>query len=79
MILGKKGINYRLEIFIDKHKLLTDRQYCVRSNRSTPLALIESIDESTQAPHHKQYTVGTFTDLKKAFDRINPADLGSGL
>jgi len=35
------------------------------------LALIDSIEEITNALEHKQYTVGVFIDLKKAFDTIN--------
>ena len=61
----EKLFNNRLEKFIVKHKLLSDSQYGFRSNSSTSLAIIESIEEITNAIDHKQYAVGVFIDLKK--------------
>lgn len=63
--------NKRLDKFLDKYKLLSDSQYGFRSKRSTSLALIESIEEITNAIDQKQYAAGVFLDLKKAFDTIN--------
>ena len=67
----EKLFNNRLEKFIDKHKLLTESQYGFRSNRATSLALIDSVEEITNSIDLRQYTVGIFIDLKKAFDTIN--------
>ena len=57
--------------FIDKYKLLTDSQYGFRSNLSTALALTELTEEITNATDNKKFAIGTFIDLKKAFDTIN--------
>ena len=67
----EKPFHNRLHKFIDKHKLLTESQYGFRSNRATSLALIDSVEEITNSIDLKQYTVGIFIDLQKAFDTIN--------
>ncbi len=67
----EKLFNNRLDTFIVKHKLLSDSQYGFRSNRSTSLAIIEAVEEITNAIEQKKYAVGLFIDIKKAFDTIN--------
>lgn len=67
----EKLFSNRLDKFLDKQKILSDNQYGFRSNSSTSLALIDSIEEIINALEHKQYTIGVFIDLKKAFDTIN--------
>ena len=67
----EKLFNDRLCKFIDKYKLLTDSQYGFRTNRSTALALTELTEEITNATDNKKFVIGTFIDLKKAFDTIN--------
>lgn len=42
-----------------------------RPDRSTTLAIIEAIEEITNAIEPKKYAVRIFTDIKKAFDAIN--------
>ena len=66
----EKIFNNRLDKFMDKHKC-SDSQYGFRSNSSTSLALMESIEEITNAIDNKRYAIGIFIDLKKAFDTIN--------
>ncbi len=61
----------RLEKFIDKYPLLTDRQYGFRKRRSTSLAILDSIEHVTSAIDQKAYATGLFIDLKKAFDTID--------
>lgn len=53
--------------FLDKYKIVSDSQYRFRSNRSTSLAIIDSIEEITKAMDQKQYVVRVVIDLKKAF------------
>ncbi len=67
----EKAFNDRLCNFLDKHKLLNDSQYGFRTNRSTALALTELIEEITNSIDNKKLVIGTFIDLKKAFDTIN--------
>ena len=67
----EKLFNDRLCKFIDKYKLLTDSQYGFRTNRSTALALTELTEEITNATDNRKFAIGTFIDLKKAFDTIN--------
>ena len=65
----------RLDSFIEKHSILSDNQYGFRTNHSTGLALMKFMDELTTAIDKKQYTVGLFIDLKKAFDTIDHVKL----
>ena len=60
----EKLFNNRLDNFIDKHKLLNDNQYGFRANRSTSMALLESVEEITNSMDKKQQSIGIFLDLK---------------
>ena len=60
----------RLRTYIDKHVLLSDNQYGLRSNRSTSLALLELVEKITKSIDDGKYTIGIFIDIKKAFDTI---------
>ena len=66
----EKLFDHRLETFIEKHNLLSDSQYGFRAKRSTSMAVMELEGIST-AIDNKEYTVGVFIDLKKAFDIID--------
>ena len=57
----------RLTDFIDKQKIL----YGFRQNSSTDLALIELSDKIAEAIDRKQFMIGIFVDLSKAFDTLN--------
>ena len=61
----------RLDDFITKQNILCDQQYGFRKNRTTTLALLDFVAEITTAIENKQYVVGVFLDLKKAFDTVN--------
>lgn len=67
----EKLFNSRLDSFLEKCNVLSESQYGFRSNRSTSQAIIESIEKITDAIDNKQYAIGIFIDLKKAFDTIN--------
>ncbi len=69
----EKLFNNELDTFIVKHKLLTDSYYGFRPDRSTSLAIIEAIEEITNAieQQQKKNAVRIFTDIKKAFYTIN--------
>ena len=61
----------RLTDFIDKHKILYEQQYGFRQNSSTDFALIELSDKIAEAIDRKQFMIGIFVDLSKAFDTLN--------
>lgn len=61
----------RLDAFVGKYELLNDHQYGFRSNRSTSLAVMEFVENTATAIDKKQYAVGVFIDLRKAFDTID--------
>ena len=61
----------RLDNFIDKNNLLIDSQYGFRSGRSTSMALIELVERLSNCIENKNYAVGVFIDLKKAFDTVD--------
>lgn len=61
----------RLYSYISKNKILYSKQYGFRQNHSTEMALIELVDQISQSNDDKQFTIGIFIDLSKAFDTIN--------
>ena len=61
----------RLTDFIDKHKILYEQQYGFRQNSSNDFALIELSDKIAEAIDRKQFMIGIFVDLSKAFDTLN--------
>lgn len=63
-------INQRLVSFFDKHKILSNSQYGFRKNRSTEKALCYIKDSILTNIDSKNFTLGLFLDLKKAFDSI---------
>ena len=67
----EKLFNKRLDLFLNKHNILSENQYGFRKNRSTSLALIELVEHLTQSLDEHKHTIGVFIDLKKAFDTID--------
>ena len=59
----------RLNDFVIKYNILSEKLYGFRSNRTTSHALIEFVEKISNVIENKQYTVGVFLDLKKAFDK----------
>ena len=57
--------------FLHKHVLLYQYQYGFREKHSTTLALIEIIDGIKNDIDKGDITIGTYLDLKKAFDTVN--------
>ena len=67
----EKVVLIRLEKFLDKHKILYDKQFGFRKKRSTQLALVSLIDCITSALDNKEHALCLFIDLSKAFDTVN--------
>jgi hypothetical protein len=61
----------RITNYINKHNILFDNQYGFRKNHSTSLALLHLYDKITSAIDRKEFTIGIFLDLSKAFDTVN--------
>lgn len=61
----------RLDSYIEKYDLLNGHQYGFRSNRSTSLAVMEFVENIATVVDNKQFGVGVFIDLSKAFDTID--------
>ena len=69
----------RLLNHLADNQFLHNLQFGFRSNHSTAHALIQLIDKISQAIDRKEFTVGVFIDLAKAFDTVNHSILLSKL
>lgn len=58
----------RLDSFIQKYYLLNHPQYGFSRNPSTSLVVMEFVENITTAVDNKQFGVGVFIDLRKAFN-----------
>ncbi|XDV36142.1 hypothetical protein PO909_005986 [Leuciscus waleckii] len=65
----------RLNKFLNEFKILSDSQYGFRSNHSTATAIMELIEEITNAIDKKHYLVSIFVDLKKRRAFVNHSHL----
>jgi Reverse transcriptase (RNA-dependent DNA polymerase) len=61
----------RLYKYIDKHCILSPKQYGFRAGHSTNMALLDFYDRVSSSIEDKLFTIGVFIDLKKAFDTID--------
>ena len=70
-ILEELMYNRLLLKYLDNNDILFTSQYGFRRKHSTNLATIELITKISQAIDKKEYTLGVFLDLAKAFDTVN--------
>ena len=61
----------RLFKFLDAHQLLATNQYGFRKKHSTYMALLNLVDKISCALDDKNYSIGVFMDLSKAFDTVD--------
>src|ERR1700733_12446075 len=66
----EKAMHNRLLAFLENDNLLYNKQFGFRKNHSTIYAVMEVIDKITEAIDNRQFTIGVFLDLSKAFDTI---------
>lgn len=64
-------IYVRLVTFFNARKVITKSQYGFQKNKSTEQALLYIKDKIITNIEDKNYTLGLFLDLKKAFDSID--------
>ena len=69
----------RLLSFITASNILANNQYDFRKNHSTYMALLNRVDQITNELDNKQFSLGIFIDLSKAFDTLDHAILNSKL
>ena len=67
----EKLVYNRLSQYVEKLCILNDCQFGFRSNRSTSMAVLEMTDKINEAVENKQFSIGVFVDLSKAFDTLN--------
>ena len=61
----------RLLRFVNDYNILSGNQYGLRKHHSTANALACLYDKISSAIENKEYTVGIFIDLSKAFDTVD--------
>ena len=61
----------RINSFLIANNILSSSQYGFRTKLSTSLAVMELIEEITNATDNKKHAIGVFIDLKKEFDTVD--------
>ena len=67
----EKTVYKRLTDYLNKYDILNTSQYGFRHGHSTSMALLDFVERIHEALDRKEYTIGVFLDLAKAFDTVN--------
>ena len=67
----EKLMHFRLQVYLEQHKMIYKLQFGFREKHSTNHAIISMIEKIQQAMKNNQLAVGIFIDLQKAFDTVN--------
>ena len=67
----EKILHSRITSFIEKYKILYNRQYGFQKGKSTEHALIDIQESILQALERKEIPCCVFLDFAKAFDTVN--------
>lgn len=68
--ITEKIVIKQLMTFLDKYKILSERQHGFRKSRSTATALEQFSDYMYEQLNEKNHVVAIFIDFKKAFDTL---------
>lgn len=69
--LFEKVIHNRLNNYLEKNNVLSERQFGFKKNCSTELAVFNLIQHVAKDIERKQFSLGIFIDLSKAFDSLD--------
>ena len=61
----------RLHNFLNENEILNDKQFGFRAGYSVEHAILEPIDEVSNAFDNNNFVLGVFIDLSKAFDTLD--------
>ena len=61
----------RLYKYLNDNSILYKKQYGFQEGHSTELAIVQLVDQIRNSFEGKQYTLGVFVELSKAFERVN--------
>ena len=67
----EKLVYLRLFKYVTKFNILSSNQFGFRPKYSTSMALLELYDRISEAIDSKQFSIGIFIDLQKAFDTVD--------
>ena len=67
----EKVIYFRLNKYLNAKSIIHNNQFGFREKYSTYMALLQFVEEVSNAMDEKSITVGVFVDLAKAFDTVN--------
>ena len=61
----------RLYNYLNENEILNDKQFGFRAGHSTEHAILELIDQVSNAFDNNNFFLGVFIDLSKAFDSVD--------
>ena len=61
----------RLYNYLNENEILNDKQFGFRAGHSTEHAILELIDQVSNAFGNNNFVLGVFIDLSKAFDTVD--------
>jgi hypothetical protein len=67
----ERDVHKRILDYINNSCIFFNNQYGFRKKHSTSLALMHLCQKKTSAIDRKEFTIGIFLDLSKAFDTID--------